>query len=163
MKGVLLMDRVIVEASLKDEVLNGLKLIQFKNLELPICIMSVVAEVLSGEHWIPASNVVVNSTNFSRIFYNPMNELYINVDCNGEKVSGSISKVEEEEALNKLTYYELRDLGKQFSKKSVNFIRIFNEKEREQAEKEGKLAELMMKKNALIERTEAALRKTNHP
>lgn len=159
------MNKEMIESSVKEEILQGLKLIQFKNLDLDFVTMNLLERTLENEHWIAVSDINENGweSDYSRLYYNPVSDVYINASAQGYYGTGKITRIEEEEALESLSFDEIKSLGKQLNKKSVSYIRIYANKEREYAEARGELEQLASKTNALLEETEAALRKTNHP
>ena len=147
---------------IKGELQMGLKLLAYKSVTLDLAPMSYVDDALRGDGWEPITGLTAggaDGTEFSRYYYSSAQKTYAHVVCNGYTGGCEIKSADEAEMLESMSFAEIKHLGNLIDKKSVNFIRIYSQKELESAGSEEELKALHERKERMIAEAEVALRK----
>ena len=144
--------------NIKEEIKTGLRLLAFKSVSLEGATMDVVEEAMRESDWQAVSAVTENGDDKSRYYYSTAMKSYAQVTCSGSG-SCTIAPTEEYDVLRALTFEEMKALGAMIDKKSVAFIGIYAQKERESVKTEEELEALNRRNASMIEEAEAALRK----
>ena len=144
--------------NIKEEIKTGLRLLAFKSVSVENASMDVVEEAMKESDWHAVSAVTENGDDKSRYYYSTAMKSYAQVTCSGSG-SCTIAPAEEYDVLRALTFEEMKALGAMIDKKSVAFIGIYAQKERESVKTEEELEALNRRNASMIEEAEAALRK----
>lgn len=147
--------------AIKNELEMGLRLLQWQPVSLELAPMAVVEEAMRENGWDPVSGLSGDGkdTEWKRVFYNSAVKTYGQVSCNGYTGACSVTSVDESDVLEHLTFPELQHLSDLIDKKSVEFIRIFREKELASASSEEELKAINERNEKWIAEAEVALRK----
>ena len=147
-----------MDDKLKAELATGLKLIAYKDMTVQVPSMAEMDQAMQENGWNAVSEVAaVDGGASQRYYYDTAQKTYVlaTVDASGNAV---VSKAEEADVLEKLSFPELKALAGLIDKKSVAFIRIYSEKELAAASGD-ELAALQERKQKMIDEAEVALRK----
>lgn len=145
--------------NIKAEFATGLRLIAYKDMTVQIPSMAVMDQVMQESGWNAVSEVAEGDNGTSqRYYYDTAQKTYVLASVDSASGSGTVSKVEEADVLEKLSFPELKVLASLIDKKSVAFIRIYSEKELAAASGD-ELAALNERKQKMIDEAEIALRK----
>ena len=144
--------------NVKAEVATGLRLIAFKDMTVQVASISELDQAMQENGWNAVSEAAAADGGASqRYYYDTAQKTYVlgTVDASGTAV---VSKAEEADVLEKLSFPELKVLAGLIDKKSVAFIRIYSEKELAAASGD-ELDALLERKKKMIDEAEVALRK----
>ena len=143
--------------NIKAELAMGLRLIAYKDVTVQAPSLAELDQAMQENGWSAISEITENGGASQRYYYDTAQKTYVlaSVDASG---SGAVSKVEEADVLEKLSFPELKLLAGLIDKKSVAFIRIYSEKELAAASGD-ELAALQERKQKMIDEAEVALRK----
>ena len=144
--------------NIKEEIKTGLRLLAFKSVSVENATMDVVEEAMRESDWQAVSSVTENGDDKSRYYYSTAMKSYAQVTC-GAGGSCTIANAEEYDVLRALTFEEMKALGAMIDKKSVAFIGIYAQKERESVKTPEELEALNKRNASMIEEAEIALRK----
>jgi len=145
--------------NIKAEISAGLKLIAFKDMTIHIPPMTTMDYAMHENGWSAVSEVYEGeSGTFQRYYYDTAQKNYVLATVDPASRNGTITKVEEADVLEKLSFPELKTLAGLIDKKSVAFIRIYSEKELAAASGE-ELDALNERNQKMIDEAEVALRK----
>ena len=144
--------------SIKAELEMGLRLVAYKEVSIQVPSMAELDQAMQESGWSAVSEIAQADNGASqRYYYDTAQKTYAlaTVDASG---SGAVSKIEEADVLEKLSFPELKVLAGLIDKKSVAVIRIYSEKELAAASGD-ELAALQERKQKMIDEAEVALRK----
>ena len=144
--------------NIKEEIKTGLRLLAFKSVSVEGASMDIVEEAMRESDWQAVSAVTENGDDKSRYYYSTAMKSYAQTTCSGSG-SCTIAPAEEYDVLTSLSFEEMKVLGGMIDKKSVAFIGIYAQKERESVKTPEELEALNRRKASMIEEAEAALRK----
>ena len=144
--------------NIKEEIKTGLRLLAFKSVSVENASMDVVEEAMKESDWQAVSAVTENGDDKCRYYYSSAMKSYAQVTCGGSG-SCTIANAEEYDVLRDLTFEEMKTLGAMIDKKSVAFIGIYAQKERESVKTPEELEALNKRNASMIEEAEIALRK----
>ena len=147
--------------NIKEEVKTGLKLLAFKSVSLEIAPMAIVEEAMQEGDWHAVSAIKGNGidTDYRRFYYSTAMKSYAQISCSGYRGNCTIEPVEERDVLDALDFKEMKVLSGMIDKKSVAFIALYAQKERESVKTPEELEALNKRNASMIEEAEAALRK----
>ena len=144
--------------NIKEEIKTGLRLLAFKSVSVEGASEDVVEEAMRESDWHAVSAVTENGDDKSRYYYSTAMKSYAQATCS-DSGSCTIAPAEEYDVLTSLSFEEMKVLGGMIDKKSVAFIGIYAQKERESVKTPEELEALNRRKASMIEEAEAALRK----
>ena len=144
--------------NIKEEIKMGLRLLAFKSVSVEGASMDIVEEAMRESDWQAVSAVAENGDDKSRCYYSTAMKSYAQVTCSAGG-SCTIASAEEYDVLRALTFEEMKALGAMIDKKSVAFIGIYAQKERESVKTPEELEALNKRNASMIEEAEIALRK----
>lgn len=149
--------------NIKGELSMGLKLVAFKpvSAELaPLALMGVDA-ALAEEHFDAVSEIAKDEATgeYPRCYYGSAQKTYVKAICSAAENACTLDGADGAEALERLSFPELKKLGNMIDKKSVAFNRIYSEKELASAATEEERRALNERNEKMIRKAEVALRK----
>ena len=144
--------------NVKAELAMGLRLVAYKDVAVQVPSMAEMDQAMQESGWSAVSEIAKGENGTSqRYYYDTAQKTYVlaAVDASG---NGTVTKAEETDVLEKLSFPELKVLAGLIDKKSVAFIRIYSDKELAAASGD-ELAALQERKQKMIDEAEVALRK----
>lgn len=145
--------------NIKAKIAEGLRMIAHQDLTIHLPPMTTVDYSMHANGWCAVSEIgEPGDGTFQRYYYDTAQKNYVLATVNLAERSCVVTKVEELEVLEKLSFEELKFLAGLIDKKSVAFIRIYSEKEHAAASGE-ELAALQERRQKMIDEAEDALRK----
>ena len=145
--------------SIKSQIAEGLRMIAFKDLTIHLPPMMTVDYGMHANGWSAVSEITeCGDGKFQRYYYDTAQKNYVLATVNLAERSCTVTKVDETDVLEKLSFPELKVLAGLIDKKSVAFIRIYSEKEHAAASGE-ELDALKERRQKMIDEAEVALRK----
>lgn len=145
--------------NIKGEIEMGLRLLAFRPLQLELAPMKYVEDAMKANGLEAITGIVRSGDEFSRYYYSSAQKTYAHVVCNAYTGAAEIKAADEAEMLESMSFPELQHLGNLIDKKSVNFIRIYSQKELAAAASEEELRALKERNEKMVAEAEVALRK----